>query len=72
MVGYDVSFYYLDLISSASVRCLRTDRATYTVFCQAEDQEFAQLHPVFLAMTTSLVNGLTPAKRWEREGPVNE
>ena len=32
-VGFDLSFYYLDLINSASVRCLRTDQATYTVFC---------------------------------------
>ena len=66
-VGFDLSFYYLDLISSASVRCLRADRATYAVFFQAEDREFDQLHLVFLAMTTSLLNGLTPAKSWDRE-----
>ena len=67
-VGFDLSFYYLDLINSASVRCLRTDRATYTVFCQAEDHEFDQLHPVFLAITTSLLSNLKPAKSWDREG----
>ncbi len=69
MVGYDLSFYYLDLINAASVRCLRTDRATYTVFCQAEDREFDQLRPVFLAMTTSLLSGLKPAKRRQHGGP---
>jgi hypothetical protein len=68
MVGYDLSFYYMDLISTASVRCIRTDRATYTVFCQAEDREFDRIHAVFVAMTTSLLNNLRAPKRWERWG----
>jgi hypothetical protein len=58
MIGYDLNFYYLDLISSAMVRCLRTNRATYAVFCQAEDREFDELRQVFLAMTTSLLQNL--------------
>ena len=68
-VGFDLSFYYLDLVNSASVRCFRTDQATYTVFCQAEDHEFDQLHLVFLAMTTSLFSALKPAKRRDGDGP---
>jgi hypothetical protein len=56
--GFDLSFYYLDLTSTASVRCLRTDRATYVVFSQAEDREFKQLELVFRAMTTSLLSSI--------------
>ena len=59
MVGYDLSFYYLDLTSTARVRSLRTRWATYTVFCQAEDREFNRIQIVFRAMTTSLLNNLT-------------
>jgi len=74
MVGYDLSFYYLDLTNTASVRCIRTDRATYTLFCQAEDREFEKLHAVFRAMTASFLNNLKPPKSWdpwrsERNGP---
>ena len=61
-IGFDLSFYYLDLINSAWVRCLRTDQSTYTFFCQAEDHEFDQLHPVFLAITTSLLSNLQPTE----------
>ena len=65
MIGYDLNFYCLDLTSTASVRCIRTDRATYTVFCQAEDREFAQLQIVFQAFTTSLLGGLKRLSHWE-------
>jgi hypothetical protein len=66
MVGYDLNFYCLDLTNTASVRCIRTDRATYTVFCQAEDREFDKIHAVFRAMTTSFLNNLAPSRRWNR------
>ncbi len=58
MVGYDLNFYYLDLTNTACVRCLRTERTAYTIFCQAEDREFDQIRMVFQAMTTSLLNGI--------------
>lgn len=58
LVGYDLSFFYLDLTSTASVRAVRTDQATFTVYSQAEDREMSQVRPVFLAMTTSLLNNL--------------
>ena len=58
MIGYDLSFFYLDLTSTARIRCLRADQATYTVFCQAEDREFDEIELVFRAMTTSLLGGL--------------
>jgi hypothetical protein len=58
-LGFDLSFYYLDLTNTASVRCFRTGRATYAFFCQAEDREFAQIQKVFLAMATSFLGNLT-------------
>jgi hypothetical protein len=63
LVGYDLNFYYLDLTNTATVRCVRTPLATYTVFCQAEDREFEQVQNVFRAMTMSLLGGLTEIRR---------
>lgn len=56
-VGCDLSFFYLDLISTSAVRCIRTQKATYLIYCQGEDREFETLEPVFLAMTYSLLEG---------------
>lgn len=58
LIGYDLNFYYLDLTNTAQIRCLRTERTTYTVFCQAEDREFDRIELVFRAMTASLLSGL--------------
>jgi hypothetical protein len=60
LVGYDLNFFYLDLTNTALIRCIRTARATYAVFCQAEDREFDRVHAVFDAMTTSLLSNLPP------------
>lgn len=57
-IGYDLNFCYLDLTNTACIRCLRTPRAAYVVFCQAEDREFEGVEAVFRAMTTSLLNNL--------------
>jgi hypothetical protein len=59
LIGYDLAFYYLDLISTATVRSLRVGPSTYTIFCQAEDRDFDKLQLVFRAMTTSLLSGLS-------------
>ena len=59
LVGYDLSFFFLDFTNTATIRCIRTDEAVYAVLCQAEDHEFDQLRRVFLAMTISLLEGLT-------------
>ncbi len=58
LIGYDLAFYYLDLINTALVRSLRVGQTSYTIFCQAEDREFDKLQMVFQAMTTSLVSSL--------------
>jgi hypothetical protein len=60
MIGYDLNFFYLDFTNTATVRCIRTDRATYSVFWQAEDREFQQIGAVFRAITTSLLNNIEP------------
>jgi hypothetical protein len=58
LIGYDLAFYYLDLTNTALIRCLRIAHTTYTIFCQAEDRDFAQIQGVFLAMTTSFLSHL--------------
>jgi hypothetical protein len=58
LVGYDFSFIYLDLINTAQFRGLKCPNATYTIFCQAEDREFAAIQMVFQAMTVSLLRGM--------------
>jgi hypothetical protein len=55
--GFDLKFYYLDLISTATVRCVRIDHATYAIFSQAEDRDFDDLGMVFRAITTSFLAG---------------
>ncbi len=58
MIGYDLDFFYLDLVVIARVRCLQTESGTYAVFCQAEDSDYDRLGAVFLAMTTSLLGNV--------------
>ncbi len=53
--GYDMNFFYLDFTSTALIRGFRTATASCLLLCQAEDREFAQLAPVFRAITTSLL-----------------
>ena len=55
MVGYDLNFYCLDLTNTAWIRACRGAAGTYLVICQAEDREFAQMAPVFRAITASLL-----------------
>lgn len=53
--GYDIQFYCLDFVVRASVRSFAVGPKTYVILCQAEDREFDEIGPVFLAMTTSLL-----------------
>jgi hypothetical protein len=61
MVGCDMRFWYLDLTSTAGVRCMGTEEATYVVFYQAEDREFDQMRRVFDAMIVSFLDHLDPS-----------
>jgi hypothetical protein len=58
LVGYDLNFFCMDFTSTATVRCLRTHSATYSVFCQAEDKDFERLARVFDAVTASLLGSI--------------
>jgi len=60
LVGFDLNFFCMDLTTTAKVRCLRGQRATYVVFCQAEDRDFERLANVFQAITVSLLGNLGP------------
>ena len=60
LVGFDLNFFCMDLTTTAKVRCLRGRRATYVVFCQAEDRDFERLANVFQAITVSLLGNLGP------------
>ncbi|MBX3411155.1 MAG: hypothetical protein KF708_00445 [Pirellulales bacterium] len=53
--GYDLNFYCLDLTNTAVLRCWQTPIATYLLFYQAEDREYANVEAVFRAITTSLL-----------------
>jgi hypothetical protein len=55
MVGYDLNFYCLDLTNTALIRGFRIPTASCVVLCQAEDRDFAQVGPVFRAITASLL-----------------
>jgi hypothetical protein len=59
MIGYEISFYYLDLINTAQVLSFRGRGASYAVFWQAEDRELKSIQDVFLAITTSFVSSLS-------------
>ena len=63
MVGYDMNFYCLDLISTAQVRAWQSWQGTYVVLSQAEDQEFDRLADVFQAITISLLSGGRDSRR---------
>lgn len=58
LVGYEMHFFYLDLITTIEVRCFRLGDRAYTVYCQGEDRGFDALAKVFQAMTVSLISGL--------------
>ena len=56
LTGYDFNFYCLDLTNTAQVRTIDLPEAVLLVFCQAEDREYAEIGPVFEAMTRSLLS----------------
>ncbi len=64
-VGFDLNFFLFDFTNSAQIRSFKCNHTTYTIFYQAEDQEFAQNQQVFQAMSISLLNGLKDLSYWE-------
>ena len=55
--GFDISFYYVDLVNTAVIRAFRTPSASCLVLYQAEDRDYREVEAVFQAITTSLVAG---------------
>ena len=58
LIGFDLNFFYLDLVNTASIRSLRVDGTTYTLFFQSEDREYHEIGLVFDAMTLSLLRSI--------------
>jgi len=58
LAGFDVNFICLDLTNTCWLRGFQTEDATFLLFCQAEDREFAQVNLVFQAMLASLLRNL--------------
>lgn len=54
-VGYNLSFFCLDLLVISRVRSLDVGTRTYLLTCQAENREFEREGPVFDAITRSLL-----------------
>ena len=65
MVGYNLNFYCLDLTNTAWVRSVQAERATYTIFYQAEDRELAKIEPVLYAMTISFLGSIKKLDYWD-------
>ena len=58
VAGEDMTFYCLDFLVAARVRCFRAQGKTYVTLSQAEDREFESLNQVFLAMTIGMLRSL--------------
>lgn len=56
--GYDLSFFYLDLLITCHTRSFTHGDKTFVLITQAEDRDYEQLEPVFRAITVSLVQHL--------------
>ncbi|MBX7071511.1 MAG: hypothetical protein K1X71_00075 [Pirellulales bacterium] len=59
LTGFEINFCYLDLTSTAGVRCAELDQSTLVIFYQAEDRDYIAVEPVFRAMTYSLLTSLS-------------
>jgi hypothetical protein len=53
--GYDLNFFYLDLLVAAKIRSVQTPSGTLIWMAQAEDRDFEANLPVFSAVAHSLM-----------------
>lgn len=56
VVGYEMYFYYLDLLINCRAVAATFGSHTVLFLWQAEDRTFGELEPVFRAITTCLLN----------------
>lgn len=61
--GYNLLFFYLDLIVDCRLRSFTYHDKTFLLMTQAEEREYQQLEPVFSAITTSLLRGLAERRQ---------
>lgn len=56
VMGYEMFFYCFDFLVCARVLAIRADDGkVFLILWQAEDRDYAQVEPVFRAITTSLL-----------------
>ena len=55
--GFDMSFFYLDLLINCRTRSFTLGDKTFLLITQAEDRDYDELEPVFRAITISLLRG---------------
>ena len=58
--GVDITFFYLDLLVEAKIRCVKTPSAVILWHYQAEGRELDKVEPVFQAIATSLLQTQVP------------
>jgi hypothetical protein len=56
LLGFNLTFYCLDLLVQAQLRAFSAAGRSYIVLCQGEDREFDRQAQVFAAMTLSVVD----------------
>lgn len=56
--GYNLTFFYLDLLVICQARCFNSENRSLLLIAQAEDRDFQELDRVFQAMTISLLQSL--------------
>jgi hypothetical protein len=67
LVGFDLNFFFMDLTNTAHIRSFKGPRGTYSLFYQAEDGEFEQIHKVFQAMIFSLIGNIKDLNYWNKD-----
>lgn len=55
ILGFEMNFYCLDFVVTATARSLRRGKETLVLFCQAETRDFDRLEIVFRAMLVSIL-----------------
>jgi hypothetical protein len=56
--GFDMSFFYLDLVIFCRARSFACGNKTFVLITQGEDRDHEKLAPVFDAITESLIENL--------------
>jgi len=54
--GFDLNFYCLDFVITASLRVFRGGERLFLVLYQAENREFEQLSPIFQLLSASILD----------------